>query len=744
MFGLSARGEAISRYVAALALGLACGRPEASRALPPSAPPGARASASASAASVPSVDATEANWPALVRDEMWDAAWSALSALPDADKLRPEVRYVRARVAMARDDAGAVLPLLENLETALPLLAEPIGRCRALAKLAVGPFTEAGDWFAARPSPAAQLDAARAFEKSRDSKRVGIAVERLLASGKRTRPQEAEARSLRIRVADSPGDAERSDARWLATTGADVSPIDGLALVARLDPAHPLTGPELMLRARVLSEAGRTDEGLQAIDLVVLAPGVERVSALDRARARGNMLFRARGRSSEAARVLAECAAAGGSHTAEDAFHAARALSRADRDEEAIAGYREVQRRFPKSTWAEDAAFFAPYLRMLHADWAGCVSGFEAYFRGHSKGQHERDARRDDGLCMLLAGDVRGARATFERLSDEPGGDPLLAARMADLAALAAIRDGDQTHAIARWTDVARSHPLSWPALVARARLAEVGATGPPVIDSAPPTPAPLPLTVVVPAPADMLLGIGLDADAESELRDREAAVSAGAGSRASEALCIAYGKLGRARRRYQIAQTLPSALFVFAPDVHTRWAWDCAFPSPYEKQVRAAEAEEALPPGLLWAVMRQESGFDPEAVSPARAVGLMQILPETAHPIAEELSLADSEAGLTSPSHAIRIGARLLRKLLDRFHDDTPLAVAAYNAGADAIDRWLSHSQGMQLDAFVERIPFDETREYVVRVMTNLSHYAYLAQGEEGVPRIELGLKSK
>ena len=729
-------------------LAMACGRPEASRTLPPSpAPTVALGPASGSSSPGASVESVEGStpWPALVRGEKWDAAWRVLEALQDADKSRPEFRYVRARVALARDDAAAALPLLDALETQLPLLAESVGQYRAQARLAVGPFSEAGEWFAARTSPGAQLDAARAFEKAKDIKRAHSAADHVLANSRRTRLQEAEARALRVRISDAPGDAERADARWLATSGADVSPVDGLALLARVDPASPLLAQELTLRARVLSEAGRVDDALHAIDLAGLALDAAQVSEMERARARGGVLFHTRGRGSEAARILTECAAAGGRHAAEDAFHAARALSRADRDEEAILGYQDVQRRFPKSTWAEDAAFFVPYLRMLHAEWPSCASGFEAYLRTHPKGTHERDAHRDGGLCKLLAGEQKSARATFERLGEDSGVDPLAAARMADMAALAALRDADRTHAIARWTDVARSRPLSWPALVARARLVEAGAPVPALIDEAPASSgAAAPLTVVLPAPADMLHAIGLDADAEAELRERETALTAGAGSRASEWLCQAYGQIGRARRRYQIAQTLPSAMFAFAPDARTRWAWDCAFPLPYADEVRAAEAEEALPAGLLWAVMRHESGFDPDAVSPAHAIGLMQLLPETARPIEEELSLIGGDAGLTIPQVAIRIGARELRKLLDRFHGDVPLAVAAYNGSADAVERWLSRASGMQLDTFVERIPFDETREYVVRVMTSFAHYGYLMRGDEGVPRIELDLKPK
>jgi soluble lytic murein transglycosylase len=738
------------RVLAMLLLLGACSRPEVpSEAAALAAPSASSAEAEVEAASPVGDAAAPAAtpWPTLVRGEQWDAAWRALDALPEGDKAPPELRYVRARVALARGEAAAALPLLDGLDTALPLLTDDIARRRHEAMLAVGPFVEAGTWFAARSTAASQLDAARAFEKAKDPRRARTAVEHVLAvdvsSKKRTRAQEAEARALRARIADPVGDTERGDARWLATLGADLTAAsDALALVTRLDPAHPLTAAELMVRARVLSDAARTDDALHAIDLAGGAPGADTLTNLDRSRARGMALYHARGRGLEASKALLECAGAGGAHAAEDAFHGARALSRADHDEEAVRGYEDVERRFPKSKWAEQAAFYVPYLRMLHGDWKECAHGFDAYLSGHGSGEEAGDARRDGALCKLLEGNAKAARVSFEHLVEDEA-DPIASARMADMAALAALRDGDRTHALARWTDVARSRPLSWPALVARARLAEAGVALPPAIEPAESSTEPsAPLSVAVPAPADLLHRLGLDADAELALRDREAAVTAGAGPRASEALCVAYGELGRARRRYQLAQSLPSALFATAPGARTRWAWECDFPSPYADDVHAAESTEKLPPGLLWAVMRQESGFDPSALSPARAVGLMQLLPETARPIADELSLPHDDARLTSPPYAIRVGAHLLRKLLDQFHGDIPLAVAAYNGGAESVERWLSRAPAMQLDDFVERIPFKETRDYVARVMGNLARYGYLAEGEGGVPRIELELK--
>ncbi len=720
----------------------ACGRHNVSAA-PQPAPPGASTAAAAAVADGEPDAMAPMPWQALVRDEQWDAAWHSLEAVSDPERSRPELRYVRARVALFRSEAATALPLLAGLEAGLPLLADDVARRRAEAELVAGPYADAGEYFAARATPGAQLDAARAFEKARDARRARTAAEHVLAADKHTRSQEGEARALRLRLADGFDDTDRADARWLATQGADLpAAADVLAVLGKIDPKHPLTASEMLVRARTLGDAGRVDDALHAIELSAGAPEASKVSNLERARTRGMTLYRARGRWSEAAKVLAECAGTGGANAAEDAFHAARALSRADRDDEAIRGYRDVERRFPKTPWARQAAFLVPYLQMLHGEWKDCARGFEEYVRSPAPGDDDlHDARRDGALCKLLDGQVKAARAGFERLVEDEA-DPTTSARMADMAALAATRDGDHAHAVARWMDVARSRPLSWPALVARARLAEVGEPLPPAIDAAEAGAADAaPLSVALPPPADMLHRLGLDSDAEAALRDREGVVTTGAGGRALEALCEAYGELGRARRRYQVSQTLPSALLATAPGPRSRWAWDCAFPSPYADAVRRVEAAEKLPPGLLWAVMRQESGFDPDAISPARAVGLMQLLPETAGPIAEELGLGKDDARLTSPPYALRVAGHLLRKLLARFHGSVPLAVAAYNAGAEPIERWMSRSSGLDLDTFAERIPYKETREYVARVMANFARYAFLAEGEAGVPRLELAL---
>jgi soluble lytic murein transglycosylase len=139
---------------------------------------------------------------------------------------------------------------------------------------------------------------------------------------------------------------------------------------------------------------------------------------------------------------------------------------------------------------------------------------------------------------------------------------------------------------------------------------------------------------------------------------------------------------------------------------------------------------------------MRQESAFDPEVVSPARAVGLMQLLPETARTVAAQASIPFDDDGLTRPAVNVPLGARYLHELTEKLDGSVPLAVAAYNAGPEAIQRWQSRTKGATLDVFVELVPFLETRGYVVRVMGNLARYGFMERGEAGVPRISLEMK--
>jgi len=117
-----------------------------------------------------------------------------------------------------------------------------------------------------------------------------------------------------------------------------------------------------------------------------------------------------------------------------------------------------------------------------------------------------------------------------------------------------------------------------------------------------------------------------------------------------------------------------------------------------YSREIAEASARYGVPERLIWAVIRVESGFDPRAVSPKGARGLMQLMPETA----AILGVRD----IFNPRENIHGGARHLRGMMDRFHYDLPMAIAAYNAG----ERPVASFRGIP--------PYPETRDYVARVL--------------------------
>lgn len=159
--------------------------------------------------------------------------------------------------------------------------------------------------------------------------------------------------------------------------------------------------------------------------------------------------------------------------------------------------------------------------------------------------------------------------------------------------------------------------------------------------------------------------------------------------------------------------------------------SFDIAGPRPraYEPLVEEAAARHHVEPELLFAVMRVESVYNPRIISYAGAIGLMQIMPRTGRFIAERQGRQDFTIDqLLIPEINIDMAAWYLASLMERFDGRLPLAIASYNGGPHNVRRWMrSHSPVMPLDAFLERIPFNQTHRYVRRVMT---HYeAYLAQ---------------
>jgi soluble lytic murein transglycosylase len=151
-------------------------------------------------------------------------------------------------------------------------------------------------------------------------------------------------------------------------------------------------------------------------------------------------------------------------------------------------------------------------------------------------------------------------------------------------------------------------------------------------------------------------------------------------------------------------------------------------YPFPYREIIERETRRHDLDPFLVAGLIRQESGFQPAARSPAGALGLMQIMPATGTALARQLGIGNFRAGrLTEPELNVRMGTRYLATMLARYGGRTTDALVAYNAGPTRMNRWRAFPEHGDPELFAERIPFEETRDYVRIVLTNTAIYRAL-----------------
>lgn len=151
--------------------------------------------------------------------------------------------------------------------------------------------------------------------------------------------------------------------------------------------------------------------------------------------------------------------------------------------------------------------------------------------------------------------------------------------------------------------------------------------------------------------------------------------------------------------------------------------------------------------PALVHAIIRQESEFDPSAISSANARGLMQLIPSTAQMQARREGIAYERSSLTNPDYNVTLGSSHLADLIDDFGGSYVLAIAAYNAGSHNARNWIGEwgdprSPSVDVVDWIELIPFSETRNYVQRVTENLQVYRYRLAGRPTPIELERDLR--
>jgi soluble lytic murein transglycosylase len=158
---------------------------------------------------------------------------------------------------------------------------------------------------------------------------------------------------------------------------------------------------------------------------------------------------------------------------------------------------------------------------------------------------------------------------------------------------------------------------------------------------------------------------------------------------------------------------------------------WQMLLPRPYWETLEADARVNGLDPYLVAALIRQESEFNPEAVSGKDAYGLMQLLPSVGRSLYKKNGEQNFKTSdLLNPAINLQLGTQDLRKSIDHYGGQVEYALAAYNAGDSPVHQWMSINDYKDIAEWVESIPYTETRDYVQAILRNRELYREVYEG--------------
>ena len=392
-------------------------------------------------------------------------------------------------------------------------------------------------------------------------------------------------------------------------------------------------------------------------------------------------------------------------------YRRARVLVRLG-DPAAVTALSAFAQNYPSDSAAPGALYILADMLDGRDDWPRAARWY-----GELITRHPTDARASLARFRLAAraesaGQPDSAAGLYQSEIDAAG--PQRTAARFWLGKMAQVR-GDSGKARGIWLALAREDSLGYYGMRAR----QEAGLGPLSFVAPQSAPAPAPAAVVVGlARIDTLLLAGLDSEAQAEVRvvlarppqDLNAllAWSEGLGVRGYGPAAVRLG--------WQAALQAPGETRVLR----------AIFPWPNRAAVEAEADEFGVDALLLAALVRQESVFDVEALSPAGARGLAQLLPSTAALMARGLDVAFYPEWITVPDLNLHLGAAHLAELIRRF-GRVDAALAAYNAGPSPVRRWLARAGAADPDRFIELIPYPETRGYVRSLLRNRELYRAL-----------------
>jgi soluble lytic murein transglycosylase len=528
------------------------------------------------------------------------------------------------------------------------------------------------------------------------------------------------------------------EAPWVDEKG-DVGALRGRAAAVQGRPVAPLRVDERARQAQAWLDFSKPKRALEAADAVLQAiPTADKKhgeAACKAATTRARSLPHGKAEDTADAWGVAIARCDGDEALATALYQGAKASASARRGAEARARFERVEKLFPAHRLADDARYRSALLAYDQGDEARYLSLLASIPDAYPDGDMKGEALFRIALAKLARRDLDAARSALDRLLAiaEPSSAAQL--RATYFRARVSQLSGDSDDARARYEAIVADQPLSYTMLLAygRLRAMDEGAARAAVEAAVAREPTGPFFTRAHPELATPaferfvhLLEVG---EVDAARREASAAgwTADGADAEVLWAVAWLFDRAGAPEIGHAFSRARLLDFRAHWPAGRWRLPWQAAYPRPWDAIVLHESESASIPFALTWAIMREESAFDPDAHSPANAIGLMQLLTGTARQVARGTSLLADEPSLHRPDVSIALGARFLGSLRASFASNPALAIAAYNGGSAAVRRWLGERGADDFDVFVERIPFDETRGYIKRVLGSQAAYAYL-----------------
>ena len=397
----------------------------------------------------------------------------------------------------------------------------------------------------------------------------------------------------------------------------------------------------------------------------------------------------------------------------------------------------QLRQTAPTSSWLEAALLSVANLHLVHHEYDQALDAFRELQQRFPKGGKASYAHWKAAWLTLRMGRNDEAKKMFdEQIAAYPAGNEANAALF--WRARLAEEDNDPAMARAFYKKLSERYRNYYYAELARERLMKLPAGADslgqyPLLDRIPPLEHGEKITLAEPPPDDLhyqkakLLGNGGLIDLAVRELEKAASDDTDKSWLPSETAQL-YIDTGHYDRAIELMKHSVPSYFAVDLSMLPREYWEALFPRPYWPDLKKFAVANGLDPYLVASLIRQESEFNPVAVSRANAVGLMQLLPKTGKVVAHQVALKRySPSQLYTPTVNLQLGTHYFRGMVDQFGGSFEHALAAYNAGSDRVVEWMGQGKYRDSAEFVESIPFTETREYVQAIMRNASVYRQL-----------------